>query len=134
MNILAFDTATSSCSVALWRNNKMTVLDDNIKKLEKYLAPIKEKGILNNINGEAVGSVSNTTFENSSPVDESFVCNVSRSNVEDINNASLAAKKAFSDWAKTAPAEKKKILHRIADGIVERAEEIAFCECWEIDF
>ena len=109
----------------------MTVLDDNIKKLEKYLAPIKEKGILNNINGEAVGSVSNITFENSSPVDESFVCNVSRSNVEDINNASLAAKKAFSDWAKTAPAEKKKILHRIADGIVERAEEIAFCECWD---
>jgi 5-carboxymethyl-2-hydroxymuconic-semialdehyde dehydrogenase len=28
-------------------------------------------------------------------------------------------------------AERKKILHRIADAIVARADEIALCECWD---
>ena len=109
----------------------MSVLDDNIKKLQSYLMPIQEKGIFNNINGKVKKPISGKTFKNFSPVDETFICDVAKSNEADILEAGKAAKEAFPEWAKTSPTEKKKIMHRIADGIVSRAEEIAFCECWD---
>ena len=42
-----------------------------------------------------------------------------------------AAKAAFPAWRDFPAAERKRVLHRIADGIDARAEEIALCECWD---
>src|SRR5690606_34390671 len=39
------------------------------------------------------------------------------------------AKAAFRDWAAMDGEKRRKLLHRIADAIVARAEEIAFVEC-----
>tara|TARA_Y100001960_G_scaffold317711_1_gene386454 strand:- start:112 stop:1623 length:1512 start_codon:yes stop_codon:yes gene_type:complete len=109
----------------------MSDLDNNQKKLQEYLSIVKEKGVLNNIGGVLKSSASGKKFSNYSPVDESFICEVARSSSKDISEAAESAKDAFSEWSKTNPSEKKKILHRIADKIVERAEEIALCECWD---
>ena len=109
----------------------MNNLDDNIKKLKRHLSVIKEKGVKNNIHGKSKNSFSGKKFSNFSPVDETFICDVEKSNSQDVDEAASSSKEAFFEWSKTSPAKKKKILHSIADKIVERADEIALCECWD---
>ncbi|WP_420395360.1 5-carboxymethyl-2-hydroxymuconate semialdehyde dehydrogenase [Nioella sp.] len=109
----------------------MTDLTTHKAKLEGYLARFRDAGVLNQIGGEARPAVSGATFDNHTPVDESFICRVARSGPEDVDAAAKAAKAAFHSWRDMAATERKAILHRIADGIVARAEEIALCECWD---
>ena len=89
----------------------MNNLDDNIKKLQRHLSVIKEKGVKNNINGKSKNSVSGKKFPNYSPVDETFICDVEKSNSQDVDDASSSSKEAFLEWSKTSPSKKKKILH-----------------------
>jgi len=86
---------------------------------------------MNHIGGKACPALSGSTFDNASPVDESHICVVARSDGADVDAAAQAAKAAFGAWRDMDGTERKKILHRIADGIVERANEIALCECWD---
>jgi 5-carboxymethyl-2-hydroxymuconic-semialdehyde dehydrogenase len=109
----------------------MSDLENNIEKLKGYLGPIQARGILNQIGGKAVPARSGETFETHSPVDESLICTVAKGGVADIDSAAQAAKAAFPAWRDFPAAERKKVLHAIADGIVARAEEIALCECWD---
>jgi len=109
----------------------MAELDTNIEKLNGFLTRFEDKGVLNQIGGQAVAAQSGRTFETSSPVDESLICQVALGDADDIDAAAQVAKAAFPAWRDMAGTERKKILHRIADGIVERAEEIALCECWD---
>ncbi len=106
-------------------------LESNLKKLNKFLERFKTNGVLNNINGKFQNALSGKTLENISPVDEKFICSVPQSNYEDIDLAAVSAKKAFVEWREITAKERKKILHRIADGIIERADEIAICESWD---
>ena len=45
--------------------------------------------------------------------------------------AARAAKQAFADWRDMGGAERKRILHAIADAIVARSDEIAALECMD---
>ena len=107
----------------------MSELDANIEKAQGYLARFRADGVQNRIGGVSGPSASGETFETISPVDGSTICAVARGNAEDVDRAAKAAKAAFPEWRDFPAAERKKVLHRIADAIVERAEEIAFCEC-----
>ncbi|MGH1367481.1 MAG: 5-carboxymethyl-2-hydroxymuconate semialdehyde dehydrogenase [Maritimibacter sp.] len=107
----------------------MSDLNANLKTLTKNLARFKDQGILNLINGQDVPGAE--SFETRSPVDESLICTVARGTATDIDTAAKAAKAAFPAWAATSGSERKAILHKIADLIVERAEEIALAECWD---
>ncbi|MCL4135066.1 UNVERIFIED_CONTAM: hypothetical protein GTU68_020935 [Idotea baltica] len=69
------------------------------------------------------------TFETISPVELKPLCNVARGTVSDIDLAAKTAMAAFKEWADYPATDRAKILHKIADGIEERAEEIAFMEC-----
>ncbi len=109
----------------------MTELQTNIAKLDSYLDRFRTSGIMNLIGGETRPALSGATFETHSPVDETLICGVARSGAEDVDAAAAAAKDAFPAWRDMPALERKKILHRVADLIVERAEEIAFCECWD---
>ena len=109
----------------------MTELSANLTKLAPTLARFKADGVMNHIGGNSQPALSGAVFDNASPVDESHICTVARSDVADIDAAAKAAKAAFPAWRDMAGTERKKILHRIADLIVERAEEIALCECWD---
>ncbi len=109
----------------------MNELQTNIAKLDSYLDRFRASGIMNLIGGETLPALSGATFETHSPVDETLICGVARSGAEDVDAAAAAAKDAFPAWRDMPALERKKILHRIADLIVERAEEIAFCECWD---
>ncbi|UWQ45339.1 5-carboxymethyl-2-hydroxymuconate semialdehyde dehydrogenase [Leisingera aquaemixtae] len=109
----------------------MSDLATNTETLNRHLARFRETGILNLINGETRPAASGATFETLSPVDESVICTVAKGGSEDIGAAARAAKAAFPAWRDMPALERKKILNRIADLIVERAEEIALCECWD---
>ena len=107
----------------------MSDLSTHLAKLDSFLARYRDRGILNLIGGRDVKA--SETFETRSPVDDSLICAVSRGSADDIDAAARAAKTAFPAWAAMTGEARKKILHRIADLIVERAEEIALCECWD---
>lgn len=109
----------------------MSDLHDNLEKLDLYLARFRQTGILNQIDGQTCPASGGDTFDTHSPVDESLICTVAKGGAADIDAAAGAARAAFPAWRDMAASERKKILHKIADKIVERAEEIALCECWD---
>ncbi len=107
----------------------MADLQTHTKMLEGYLERFRKTGIQNLIAGQNIAG--SETFETHSPVDDSLICTVARGTAADIDTAAKAAAGAFPVWRDLPALERKKILHRIADGIVVRAEEIALCECWD---
>ncbi len=109
----------------------MSTLDENLKKAEAYLARFRKDGVLNHIDGQSVPAADGETFEIISPVDLKPIAQVAKGKAADIDRAAKAAKAAFPAWAAMSGDERKKILHRIADAIVARAEEIAFVECMD---
>jgi 5-carboxymethyl-2-hydroxymuconic-semialdehyde dehydrogenase len=109
----------------------MPTVEQNIAKAEGFLQRFRQHGVLNQIDGEARPAASSETFEIISPVDLKPLAQVARGRAEDIDRAAKAAKAAFPGWAGLSGENRKAILHRIADAIVARAEEIAFVECMD---
>ena len=109
----------------------MTQLDDNIARATGFLQRFAKDGVLNHINGQAVPAASGKTFEIISPVDLKPLAQVARGDAADIDAAAKAAQAAFAGWAAMPGADRRKILHRIADGIEARADEIAMVECMD---
>ncbi|WP_127115462.1 5-carboxymethyl-2-hydroxymuconate semialdehyde dehydrogenase [Shimia sediminis] len=108
----------------------MSALATNLEKLDGYLARFRETGIKHRIGGkDCDGSAG--TFQSTSPVNKTVICDVARGDASDIDAAARAAKDAFPAWRDMPALERKKILIRIAEGIEARAEEIALCECWD---
>lgn len=107
----------------------MTDLATHQAKLAGHLARFRDGGILNLIDGQDVAR--DDWFETRSPVDESLIARVALGTAETVDRAARAAKAAFPAWAALPGTARKAILHRIADGIEARAEEIALCECWD---
>jgi 5-carboxymethyl-2-hydroxymuconic-semialdehyde dehydrogenase len=102
---------------------------DMLRRAEAYLARFRDGGVLNQIGGRAVPAASGAWFDTISPVDLAPLARVVRSDAGDIDAAARAARAAFPAWAALPGAERRRILHRIADAIEARAEEIAFLEC-----
>ena len=67
-------------------------------------------------------------FTSISPIDEQPVAEVARGGQADIDAAVGAAAQAFAGWSRTAPADRAKVLHAIADGIEARIEDLAQVE------
>lgn len=108
----------------------MSVVKENLEKLTAHLAPYRSAGIMNRVDGQdSAGSAG--TFLSLSPVDKSTICNVARSSESDVDAAARSAADAFDKWRDTPATLRREILLNIAQGIEERAEEIALCECWD---
>jgi 5-carboxymethyl-2-hydroxymuconic-semialdehyde dehydrogenase len=109
----------------------MSKLEENLAKVESYLARFRKDGALNHIGGKAVPAIDRSHFEDISPIDLKPLAKVAHGKAADVNEAALAAAAAFPAWAATSGEVRKALLHRIADAIVARAEEIAFIECMD---
>ena len=72
------------------------------------------------------------TFEVKSPHSRALIANVSRSTPEDVDRAVAAARAAQPAWAALPVIERAKILRRIHQLFLERAEPIALMLCQEI--
>ena len=104
-------------------------LQDNLARVETYLAPFKAAGVMNHIGGKSVPAVSGETFETISPVDLAPLATVAKGGAADVDAAVAAATEAFKTWSKMPGKERKAILIKVAEAIEARAEEIAFLEC-----
>jgi len=103
-------------------------LQENQKKAAGFLQRFAAETIPNRINGKDIeGGLG--TFETHSPIDDSRLASVARASAADVDAAAQAANAAFADWAALPGKERKKLMHAIADAIVERADEIALLEC-----
>lgn len=104
-------------------------LQQNLEKAKAYLSAYEGKPIYNHINGQSVPANAGALFETVSPIDMAKLADVAKGDASDIDDAAKAAKAAFPAWRDMGGEARRKILHKIADGIVARAEEIAFLEC-----
>lgn len=103
-------------------------LQQNVAKAEGYLARFKENTLGHYINGEWTLGSEGTTFDNTTPTDQSFLGKVVQGSEADVNAACDAAAAAAADWAAMPGAARKKILHKLGDELEKRAEEIAMVE------
>ena len=82
----------------------------------------------NFIGGDWQKPKSGKYFENISPTSGKVICEIPRSNADDVDFALDAAHKAAPAWGKTGPAERANILLKIADRIEDNIEKLALAE------
>ena len=82
------------------------------------------------IDGKWVAALSGKTFDTIDPATERVLTQVARSGRDDVELAVKAARKAFESgpWPKMMPAERARLLWRIADLIEANADELARLE------
>jgi 5-carboxymethyl-2-hydroxymuconic-semialdehyde dehydrogenase len=78
------------------------------------------------IGGRRVSS--QATFADISPIDGQQIAEIARGGAAEVGAAVEAARSAFADWRLAPPKERAAMLHRVADGIDTRAEELARVE------
>lgn len=101
------------------------------QNMQSFLrAPFKER-YDNFIGGKFVAPVGGRYFENTSPITGKKVCEIARSQKEDVELALDAAHAAKEAWGRTAPAERSKVLLKIADVMEANLELIATAETWD---
>ncbi|MDR4308535.1 aldehyde dehydrogenase family protein [Chelatococcus sambhunathii] len=101
------------------------------QNMQSFLrAPFKER-YDNFIGGKFVAPVGGRYFENTSPITGKKVCEIARSQKEDVELALDAAHAAKDAWGRTAPAERSKVLLKIADVMEANLELIATAETWD---
>ncbi len=82
----------------------------------------------NFIGGQWVAPTRGQYFTNLTPITGKPLCEVARSTAEDIEKALDAAHKAKDAWGRTSPAERARILNKIADRMEERLDVLALAE------
>ncbi|MGZ5200295.1 MAG: aldehyde dehydrogenase [Telluria sp.] len=82
------------------------------------------------IDGKRIEARSGQRFDCISPVDGRKLAEVSRCDAADADTAVAAARAAFEDrrWAGKAPAERKRVLIRFADLMLQHKDELALLE------
>src|ERR1700730_14086428 len=78
------------------------------------------------IDGKWLEAASGKTFESRNPATGELLANVAEGDAEDIDRAVAAARRAFNGpWSKFKPAERQRLLLRLADLVEENIEEFA---------
>lgn len=103
-----------------------TALADNLRKVSAYLQPFKDGSVPHLIAGERV--VGSDLFDDLDPTDNSVICKVASGASSDIDRAARAAEAAFPAWKALTGEKRRELLHKVADRIEARAEEIALVE------
>ncbi len=85
----------------------------------------------NFIGGQWTEPKSSAYFTNITPMTGQAICEIPRSNEEDINLALDAAHAAKKSWGKTSPAERAVILNKIADRLEANLDKLATAETWD---
>src|SRR6266568_3124612 len=90
-----------------------------------------EKRYGNFIGGKWAEPRSGKYFENFSPVNGKLLCEIARSNEQDVEAALDAAHAAKDAWGRTSVAERSVILNKIADRMEENLDLLALAETWD---
>ncbi|MEH6472505.1 MAG: aldehyde dehydrogenase family protein, partial [Halopseudomonas sp.] len=77
------------------------------------------------INGQWVAASNGRTMDVINPATESVAGQVAVANADDVNDAVLAARRAFADWSLTSSAERSGYISKIAELLAARREQMA---------
>ncbi|EGY00017.1 NAD-dependent aldehyde dehydrogenase [Nitrospirillum viridazoti Y2] len=98
----------------------------------QYGSPVSFKSRYGNfIGGEWVPPASGEYFQNTTPITGQVICEIPRSNAEDIERALDAAHAAKRDWGRTSAADRARVLEKIAQRIDDNLETLATVETWD---
>jgi len=109
--------------------NLAAAMQANLDRAAPLVKQLRADGIGHLIDGEIVPSSSGDVFETTSPIDNAVLAQVARGTPEDVDRAAQAARRAFPAWRDIAAPARRKLLHKIADAIEARADDIAVLEC-----
>ena len=101
----------------------------HLKTLERKI-PLRAR-YENFIGGEWVAPVKGGYFDNISPTTGQVICQIPRSQAEDVERAIDAAHAAAEGWGRTAVAERARILNRIADRMEQYLPFLAAVETYD---
>lgn len=85
----------------------------------------------NFVAGEWMPPLSQSYFENVTPVTGKVLCEIPRSNAADIDRALDAAHAARRTWGKTPVSQRARILNQIADRMEQNLDLLATIETWD---
>jgi len=108
-----------------------TTMTDNLRDAEALLKRYRNETLPHFIDGRPTPGSSGETFENFTPIDNSTIGSVASGDSNDIDIACQSAARAFEEWKELPGKERKKILHKVADGIEENARDIALVESYD---
>lgn len=82
------------------------------------------------IGGQFVAAASGETFDSINPATGEVLAEVAACDVEDVNRAVAAARRAFESgsWSRAAPGDRKAVLLKLADLIRDNLEEMALLD------
>lgn len=85
------------------------------------------------INGQFVDAQSGRTFATENPATGKVITRIAECNAADVDTAVQAARAAYESgvWSKAAPADRKKVLLKLADLMEAHAEELAMLDAIE---
>ncbi|MGH8138988.1 MAG: 5-carboxymethyl-2-hydroxymuconate semialdehyde dehydrogenase [Steroidobacteraceae bacterium] len=106
-------------------------LETNIQKAAGFLARWRAAPLGHFIAGRSERGSGQELFDNISPVDGSLLNKVAAGGERDVHEAATAAHEAFPGWRARSGEERRAILHRVANLIESRREEIALTECMD---
>src|SRR5438874_4384523 len=91
---------------------------------------LKQQPVKMLIGGQWVEAASGKTFDTINPSTGEILAKVAEGDVEDINRAVAAARKAFESgpWPKLTPSQRGRLLWKVADLIEQHAQELAELE------
>lgn len=86
------------------------------------------------INGRRCAAQDGQTFDDLSPVDGRVIAQIARGGAGDIDAAVAAARAAFNDrrWAGQPPAQRKRVLIKLAELLMAQRDELALTECLDM--
>ena len=102
----------------------MTVTVDRI--VEEFTASPRKLFI----NGQWTDAASGKTFATPNPATGETLANIAEGDAEDIDRAVRAARTAFEDgpWGRMTPSDRRRLIWKIGDLILEHADELAQLE------
>lgn len=120
--------------VAMVRNNTVRQFGSAAESLEEPIQPpvqVKYKQLL--IDGQLVDAASGKEFPTIDPRTGDVITYVAEGDVEDVNRAVKAARKAFDQgpWPKMTAYERSCIMYRFADLAEKHSDEIAYLDAWD---
>ncbi len=109
----------------------MSALESNLSKAAALLERFRAAPLGHFIAGRHERGASRDLIDNLSPVDGKVINQIVAADERDVHAAATAAEDALPAWRAKTGEQRRAILHKVADAIEARREEIALIECMD---
>jgi phenylacetaldehyde dehydrogenase len=108
----------------------MALLEPQVSALPAFAQKFLSRDKQLFIDGEFVDAVSGKTFPVFNPATGDILANVAEGDAADVDLAVKAARRAFESgpWRSMSPAERARLMYKLADKLEERLEDLALLE------